>query len=235
MSKPSPASIYQTGEYAEKNPSYHVEDSSWKATHILHMLRRHDVQPQSVGEIGCGAGEILRQLQLRLPANVELYGYDISPQAVRLSETRANERLHFYCEDLLSTNTDGFDVLLCLDVFEHVENYMGFLRHLRPKAVAKVFHIPLDLSVQSVLRSRPVLYTREVRGHLHYFTKETALASLRDTGYEIVDWFYTPCAVFHPGGALSRVMRLPRTVSFFINRDWTARILGGYSLLVLAR
>jgi hypothetical protein len=230
-----PATIYQTGEYVEKNPTYHVEDSSWKATHILQILRRQNIQPQTVGEIGCGAGEILRQLQLRLPRSVELHGYDISPQAIGLCQTRANDRLHFYCEDLLSITRAPLDLVLCMDVFEHVEDYLGFLRQLRSKATLKIFHIPLDLSVNWVLRPGPLLYSRQTVGHLHYFTKDTALATLRDTGYEIVDWFYTPSAVFHPGGTLSRLMRLPRTVFFVINRDWAARILGGYSLLVLAR
>jgi hypothetical protein len=122
-----------------------------------------------------------------------------------------------------------------MDVFEHVEDYMGFLRKLRPKARFKIFHIPLDMSAQWVFRGSPVLLAREKVGHLHYFSKETALATLRDTGYEILDWIYTPADVDKPGSLKCRMMRWPRKFFTGINADLSVRILGGYSLLVHAR
>ena len=54
-------SIYTDGQYIAKNPSYHIEDSPWKARQILKMLHRHDLPLRSVCEIGCGAGEVLRR------------------------------------------------------------------------------------------------------------------------------------------------------------------------------
>src|SRR5213075_586346 len=55
--------IYQSGEYLDKNPTYHVEDSAWKARQIFQMIEKNRVKPASVCEVGCGAGEILKQLQ----------------------------------------------------------------------------------------------------------------------------------------------------------------------------
>ena len=65
--------MYQSGEYVEKNPTYHVEDSSWKAEQIVRMMKQNQLQPRTVCEVGCGAGEILRQLQTQLPADTEFY------------------------------------------------------------------------------------------------------------------------------------------------------------------
>ncbi len=227
-------SIYQTGEYVRRNPTYHVEDSAWKARQILKMISKHGLKPQTVCEIGCGAGEILKQLQSGLPAATEFYGYEVSPQAFALCKARENERLRFFCQDLLAVEAPHFGLLLCIDVFEHVENYLGFLRGLRGKATHKIFHVPLDLSVQWVLRSRPILLERDQVGHLHYFTKETALATLKDTGYAILDWFYTAGATAHPQSIKARLARWPRRLLSAINQDLVVRILGGYSLLVLA-
>ncbi|MDX9745689.1 MAG: hypothetical protein WCX84_00020 [Syntrophales bacterium] len=84
-----------------------------------------------------------------------------------------------------------FDIVMAIDVFEHVEDCFGFLRKLKEKAEYKIFHIPLDLSVQTVLRSFPIIHGRKSVGHIHYFTKETALETLKDTGYLIIDYFYT--------------------------------------------
>ena len=228
-------SIYHTGEYVEKNPTYHVEDSAWKAGQILSMVRRHQLYPRSVCEVGCGAGEILRQLQLSLPAQTEFFGYEISPQAFALGKQRENELLHFFCDDLLLVDTPPFDLLLCIDVLEHVEDYLGFLRDLRSKAKRKIFHIPLDMSVQWVWRSQPILREREQAGHLHYFMKETALATLCYAGYEVLDWVYTPGAIASPRSVKARLASWPRRLLSTINRDLAVRILGGYSLLVLAR
>lgn len=135
---------------------------------------------------------------------------------------------------LLASEAQHFDLLLCIDVLEHVEDYLGFLKDLRCKATNKMFHIPLDMSVQWVLRNRPILLAREQVGHLHYFTKETAIATLNDTGYAILDWFYTPGAIASPRSFKARLARWPKRLLSTINQDLVVRILGGYSLLVLA-
>jgi len=46
--------------------------------------------------------------------------------------------------------------------------------------------------------------------HLHYFSKETALRTLEDAGYEVLDYFYTPRSVelgSAPGPAASETTR----------------------------
>jgi len=228
-------SIYLNGAYVEKNPSYHVEDSLWKAHQIIKMINRHKLQFLSVCEIGCGAGEVLRQLYLQLSSEKLFYGYEISPQAYALCKQRENERLQFYCEDLLLNETKPFDLLLCIDVFEHVEDCLGFLRNLRAYGNYKIFHIPLDLSVQTVLRGTPIAVKRTILGHIHYFTRETALFTLQDAGYEVVDWFYTPSASERGESVRQKIGKWPRRILSLVSADLTARILGGYSMLVLAR
>ena len=92
--------FYTSGEYLEKNPTWHVDEFPWKANAILQMLRRNSIAPQTICEIGCGAGEILKILQNRLDTNCKLWGYEIAPQAIELCKSRANERLHFKLGDV---------------------------------------------------------------------------------------------------------------------------------------
>src|SRR5262249_305426 len=129
--------LYLNGQYVANNPTYHAEDSPWKARQVLRMLDKHRLQARSVCEIGCGSGEIPRELQQQFADGVTCHGYEISPEAFALCKPRENGRLRFYCEDLLALQTQPFDLLLCLDVLEHVEDYFGFLRKLRAKAVIK--------------------------------------------------------------------------------------------------
>ena len=76
--------IYIDGTYLQKNPGWHSEESAWKAQQIDSMLRRHHLEPRTICEVGCGVGEVLKQLQDKVDGTCELWGYDISPQALEL-------------------------------------------------------------------------------------------------------------------------------------------------------
>jgi cyclopropane fatty-acyl-phospholipid synthase-like methyltransferase len=231
----SPLPLYTTGEYLRRNPLWHVEESRWKATQILRMLSRHHLAPHTVCEVGCGAGEVLRQLQVNMAADCLFWGYDISPQAIELCRNRTNERLHFELRDITAGSRLSFDLMLVLDVIEHLEDYFTFLRAIKPLGGHTMLHIPLDVSVQTVARRRGLIKGRAAYGHLHYFTKETALETLKDAGYEVIDSFYTARANELATSVLSRkFLRPPRRLLFGIHQDLTVRLLGGYSLLVLA-
>lgn len=228
-------SIYLNGEYLTRNPRWHLEESAWKAVQIRRMLQKNRIAPATVCDVGCGAGEVLRRLQQNLSDECKLYGYDISPQAIDLARSRANERLHFCLSDLCSVDGAWFDLILALDVIEHVEDYYGFLRLLRAKAHYKMFHIPLDISVQTVFRKNGLLKRRHLHDHLHFFSKETALQALQDAGYEVLDHFYTARTIDLGDALGQRLLRLPRRFCFALHNELTVRVLGGYSLLVLAR
>jgi hypothetical protein len=227
--------IYTSGSYLAKNPSWDVEDSPWKATQVLKMLKRSRLQPNTICEIGCGAGEILNQLYDHLPNQISFTGYDISPYAYEMAKGRSKDRLSFRLGDMLQEDTEHFDLLLIMDVVEHVEDYFGFFKGLRSKADYKLFHIPLDMSVRKVLCGVP-MQRRNQFGHIHYFMKETALATLTDTGYEIVDYFYTSIDLDHPAKTVNRVLcKTLLKAARAIHEDIAVRILGGHSLMVLAK
>lgn len=228
--------IYTNGTYLKENPTWHVEDSPWKAKQILKIIERNRLTPHTICEVGCGAGEILNQLYHAMPPTVQFYGYEVSPQAFELCQQRERERLNYYLKDILHDEKVFFDIVMAIDLFEHVEDYIGFLRKLREKGQYKIFHIPLDLSAQSVLRTSLILKWRNNLGHIHYFTKETALASLINTGYEILDYFYTSATAELPSRTFKAWLARPlRKMLFSLNKDIAVRILGGYSLIVLAR
>jgi cyclopropane fatty-acyl-phospholipid synthase-like methyltransferase len=236
MSAYSSLDLYTDGKYFELNPTWHIEDSAWKAQQIFKSIQRNHLNPNSVCEVGCGAGEVLSQLQHLMPRNCSFTGYEVSPQAFRLCEKRDKDRLKFRLTDALQDNEAYFDLVLAIDVFEHVEDYLSFLRELRKKGLHKIFHIPLDLSVQAVLRSTPIIKQRQTVGHKHHFTKDTALASLKETGYEIVDYFYTPYSFECRTRSFKRwLLGSSRKICYALNADLTVRIFGGWSLMVLTR
>jgi SAM-dependent methyltransferase len=227
---------YATGAYLQVNSTWHVEDSAWKARQVISMLKRHQLEPSRICDVGCGAGEVLSQLQNRLDSATTLVGYERSPQAYALARARETDRLRFFLGNPAADQAEMFDLLLVLDVIEHVEDPFGFLRALKRHADLAIFHIPLDMTAQAIARNLLIRTCREPFGHLHYFQKETALATLADAGYEVLDWIYTPSSFAHfPEDPRARLIQNARRRLFSLSPDLTQRLLGGWSLLVLAR
>jgi SAM-dependent methyltransferase len=231
--------IYTSGQYLETTGTWHAEDSPWKAEQILKIITANDIRPGTVGEIGCGAGVILSELAAKdRLSRTKFTGYEISAQALTLAKAHESERVRYLNDDLLSeSNTEFFDVLLVIDVFEHVSDYLGFIAKCKSKATYKIFHIPLDIHVSSVVRNAFVA-GRYTIGHLHYFVAESAIASLRDAGHEIIDQAYTNGAfgLFKAHPTFKRALaNIPRFVLSRFSVPLTARLLGGYSLMVLTK
>lgn len=231
--------FYTSGEYLEKWPTWHVEISPWQVRQIRCMMERNHLAPKTICDVGCGAGEILKQLQTYMSVDSTFWGYEISPQAFELCQSRANERLHFKLADFTQEQDVFFDLVLIIDVIEHVQDFISFLRAIKSKASYKILHIPLDMAAKTIIQSR-IIDMLEDHGHIHYFTKDIALRMLQDIGYNVLDYFYTTPSTDLPtndtrGEIRRQAMRLPRKLLFSINHDLAALTLGGYSLMVLAQ
>ena len=42
--------------------TWNSEDSSWKSGQIMQIIKSNEIQPKTITEIGCGAGQILGEL-----------------------------------------------------------------------------------------------------------------------------------------------------------------------------
>jgi SAM-dependent methyltransferase len=230
-----PSEQYVSGQYLEKNPTWDVEDSEWKANQVFKMLERHKLHLSEFVEVGCGAGAVLAELSRKYPL-ASFVGYDIAPDAARFWSAYASQNISFFTGDFQKQNDRHFDVLLLLDVIEHVENPFSFLAALHGCADHFIFIIPLDLSAFSVLRESPLLYARSKTGHIHYFTKGLAVSLLEECGFEVIESIYTDAAFTTPNMTWrTKLAMLPRYLVKMINRDMGVRLLGGESLMVLAK
>lgn len=227
--------FYLNGDYAARNPDWDSEDSPWKAARIAELLCDYARDPKTVIEVGCGAGEVMRALQIHLPA-AQMTGYDIAPDLERFWAKFEDTDLDFVLADYLATNAPVPDLVMLIDVIEHLGNPFDFLDRLRPKCREVVLHFPLDLSSISVLRETPLLHVRHKVGHLHFYTRGLVLALMEGAGYEVIEARYTGASFTAPQTRLkSRLAGLLRRAVFALNRDLGARLLGGETLMVLAR
>lgn len=232
----SSGNIYIDGDYLKNNPTWDVEDAPWKADLIFQMIKKHHMDPKTICEIGCGCGEILHQLQLKLPPTTKLTGYEISPQAFELCKNRSNDNLLFYLKKYCGETDSNDDLILMIDIIEHLEDYFRFLRDIKGKSHFKILHIPLEMFVLAVFHQQFLLGQKKKVGHLHFFSKDMVLEMLRDIGYEIIDYSYTAgYSLPKDFGLKDRLLKIPRRFLFPIAPDLTVRVFGGYSLLVLVK
>jgi cyclopropane fatty-acyl-phospholipid synthase-like methyltransferase len=225
--------IYKDGGYSESNPNWHGADAGWKADQITRALEINSIAYHSCIEVGCGTGLVLENLA-RLKPGKSYSGYDISPDAAAFWEHRA-PGLSFHLANLLETDA-LVDLVLAIDVFEHVPDYMGFLEGLRKHGKHFVFHIPLEMHLMGLLRDKHV-YAREMVGHLHYFSRATALATLADCGYNVISSTFTKLSQETTEGTSARTVAanvLRRIVQSF-SPNLAQKLLGGYSLLVVCK
>jgi len=188
------AQLYTSSEYTEKNPDYHAKDSPFKWRNFQKCLRdagkRNKIsltEITSVCEIGCGAGGILNCLKNSglFSSLARIEGWDINPSAIEIAKAKYSN-IDFFCEDVFSSGRQ-YNLMICADVFEHVENPFHFLRNLHNTAEYFLFNIPLEANLLSMLQGSKIIRSSyESVGHLHFYSASTAELTLEVTGYEIL-------------------------------------------------
>ena len=229
--------FYKDGGYLEANPDWDEKDSAWKGAMLVKLLEKNNADFNSLTEVGCGAGGIVKYIAEKFPAK-KITGYDVSPQAIAIAVNKKTSvaNLDFFNSDYVNEPAANTDVLLMADVLEHVVDYYTFLKKLKSKGRQFVFHIPLDLSCRSILKPHIILQQRTAVGHIHYFAEEHVWWLLKDCGYTVKDWHYTQPAADRerPKSVKQFIKKYLRSLSFAISKKWSVKLWGGYSLLILA-
>jgi SAM-dependent methyltransferase len=227
------AKIYQDGTYAAKNSAFGDDNAEIKIHNAVKACHDFKLHPRRIAEMGCGAGAILLGVAETLSVESAV-GFEPMPEAYAVAKSRETNQVTFCNETVGPKSNSDFDLVLCFDVFEHIEDYFSFLRDLRNLGKNFLFHIPLDMCAQMVVRGEPIQRVRDEVGHIHYFSKDSALAALRECGYKIGGSFYTCGADGSYSGRLFRMMKIPRKIAFAFDSDLAVRVLGGYSLMAWA-
>jgi SAM-dependent methyltransferase len=144
--------IYTTNEYIKKNPTLHKEDSPWKVEKIIPLI---DVFIKYVTEkeitildVGGGAGLILRDISTHMQKKgikVKKYALDLSPEMLKIQKKNNPDIMKLLNEDIKKTSLKNkeIDLVLMIDVLEHVPDPEKALKELRRISKYVIFKVPL--------------------------------------------------------------------------------------------
>ena len=122
----------------------------WRFDVLCREMRKLGIFPGKTLEIGCGHG-VLRQ-QMEEAFGVPVDGCDLNERALRLAH-RGRGRLLLY--DVFEQRAElrgTYDMVLLMDVIEHLDDDLAFLRasltHLKPGGFVAI-NVPAHTSLQS--------------------------------------------------------------------------------------
>lgn len=228
------ANIYNNGKYLENNPNWHAEDSAWKAKQILQAINRTGLKPKTIVDLGCGLGIVLDELQAQLPNKCQFTGIDISEQIIQKAKKINSKDIRFLVGDA-SKLRDKYDLLLLIDLIEHLDNFQPVLKSIKKISRYKIFHIPLENTVISNILPKYRSTKTDQFGHLHFFDKNSAINIIKKNDYEVVDWFYTTWSLDRHKKGLKKIFQLIIRFCYWVNIDASVKLFGGASLLVVAK
>jgi len=233
---------YLSGDYIKKNHSYHIEDSQFKWKNFLRILQLSHFNFRNINsiiDIGCGSGQILIEANKSNFFNSEsvLKGYDINPDAIDLAK-KNSVKVSFFNQDFINLEDQKGDLIIAADVFEHVQDKYNFLTKLKDKGNFFLFNIPLEISLFSMIRKKNIFkYSFDNVGHLHFYTKRTALLTLENSGFKILNFnlVNNRFEEFRNNKKiLSMLIIIPQYIIEKLSINLACSIFGGYSLVVLA-
>jgi len=106
--------------------NYYFFTKSHKSRHkkILNILKNLKLLKGKILDFGCGTGDFMEIVKNKF-SMVEIWGYDISKYAIKLAK---DKKLKVF-ENLnqLIEQSEKFDLILMLDVIEHLENIHSIL------------------------------------------------------------------------------------------------------------
>lgn len=141
---------------------------------ILHHVLARKVGQGRMLEVGCGGGYLLSKLQSR---GQELYGIDISKNAINIAKTRVKNGLCVGNARSLPFKSDSFDYLASIEILDHIESDDALwecYRVLKPGGIA--------LLTQTNTKSRGGHRT----GPYHPLSFKPLIMLLQQIGFEII-------------------------------------------------
>lgn len=169
---------YKSGAYADQHDSWHIEDGPGKALDVwdgcedaIADLVRQQKTRIAICEVGCGTGVVLRSIRALVKnkypdLTIDTVGVDIADYALDIGRREFPEN-RFISGDFLGLQEE-FDIILFLDVLEHLENPFAFMKHAEKLSAYMVVRQPLQGNI-GLFTKNLYAFAMDHWGHIQFF------------------------------------------------------------------
>jgi len=140
---------------------------------VRDLVRVHSAELESILEIGVGEGFSTRRIREMMPAGACFEASELRPDLIRLAQER-NPGIRVSQESIYALNreTSSHDLVLCLEVLEHLEMPHDALKELarvsRKYAIVSVPREPI-WSLLNLMRGKYIGALGNTPGHLQHW------------------------------------------------------------------
>jgi len=152
---------------------------------IINRINRAD----KLADLGCGQGQLLELLNQEFAKNKKnLYGFDISSSFINKSKKSFN---NVFCLDLNENKLpfQDFDIIFALDIIEHLEFPLGFLKNtalvIKPNGLI-IISTPNTGSLSYLLQGKN-WYAFKDKTHLHFYNRRQLNNLLKTAGFKTIN------------------------------------------------
>jgi hypothetical protein len=189
---------YDNNNYGIINKDWHSSDSFYKFSKIYHELeafiRTFKKNEIIILDVGSGAGIIGKLFCEFFVSRGITVVFDTVEPNTKLVEVYKEKnsffRRNFLSWELIDTE---YDLCLCFDVVEHIQDDTGFISKLADVSDFGFFNIPVEINLVDFLRSFYVKnyykMQEESLGHLHFYSFKTAKKILSEVSVELKTTF----------------------------------------------
>jgi len=146
--------LYEEEDYIKMNPLLHAEDSQWKIETLLPFIdlfcKLNKKKTITILDIGGGAGLVLKGISKYITENhfleVRKYAVDFSKKMLEVQKKNNPDLIECLNGDINKINLRNWeiDIILMIDVLEHINNPKLTLKKLRKISKFIIFKVPLE-------------------------------------------------------------------------------------------
>ena len=197
MTRVETREFYEAGyaleaQEAERMGRWRAIGARSKAAHVRTLVRRADLHPRTIAEIGCGDGSLL--VHLSDLATVD--GFELSVNAAAHASNRGVARRVEAFDGLnVPAADDEYDLAVLSHVIEHVPEQRPLLEEAARIAPHVLVEVPLEDNRSARRPAKRALAQRA--GHLHAFDRAAIHAQLTSAGLAVRDELTDPLPYEH--------------------------------------
>lgn len=164
--------------------------AAYKVDSIQSLLQRHAIRPETILELGCGPGAVIRECSRRSMAR-RYVGVDYSPDAIAYLRANAPE-IEAIQADINSQQFSmarPIDVVVLTHVIEHLDDPSAFLSGMLQKVPFRylVAEVPLEDLLAPKLQNLGKDRRVNISGHVQFFKASSFDRLLTGHGLKILD------------------------------------------------